>query len=215
MIKNTLIPLSANNYKNEYDYIKSVANINGYPVSMVDNIIKKHAKKHKKINITTLLNLEINEKRRVAVSYVPQITNAMKSKFNEFDMTLVYKNENKLCNLLGSTKDKKEPLEKSGIYRIKCKDCDAVYIGQTKRSVLKRFKEHFKCIEHNYVRKSAFASHAIFNEHRNVTIDDVQLIKSVSDERRLDAYECVYIRKSENTVNLDNGNIDSILFSLL
>lgn len=210
------LPLSIEHYRNEYEYMKSLATFNGYPISLIDSIIKKHAKKSKRLNLTTLLDLDKPEKRRVAVSYVPKITNNLKSIFNEFDMTLVYKNNNKLSDLLGSTKDRKNNLEKSGIYRIKCSECDAVYIGQTKRSVKKRFNEHLKCIEHQYLRKSAFAAHAVINEHLNVTIDNVELVKCVSDERRLDAYECVHIKKNNNnTVNLDNGNIDSVLFSFV
>lgn len=46
-------------------------------------------------------------------------------------------------------------------------------------------------------------------------MEDVKLLKRVNDERRLDAYECVFIHKTENTVNLDNGNIESELFSLI
>lgn len=207
------VPLSIEHYKNEYDYMKQIATKNGYPISMVDKIIKKHANKNKKLNATTLSPcLDKSEKKRVAVSYIPRITNHLKTVFNEFDLTLVYKNKNKLSDLLGSTKDKKNQLEKSGIYRIHCSECDAVYIGQTKRSVKQRFKEHLMCIQHKYVRRSAFANHAVYNEHLNLTIDNVELVKSVSDERRLDAYECVYIKKTENTVNLDNGNIDSVLF---
>lgn len=39
------LPLSIQHYKNEYEYIKSVADVNGYPINMVDKIIKKHAKR--------------------------------------------------------------------------------------------------------------------------------------------------------------------------
>lgn len=208
------LPLSIEHYKNEYDYMKSVAVVNGYQISIVDNIIKKHAKKAKKLNATTLTPLDKPEKTRVSVSYIPQITNKLKNIFNEFDMSLVYKNNNKLSDLLGNTKDKKSELEKSGIYRISCSECNAVYVGQTRRTVLKRFNEHLKHIEHKRVRKSAFAAHAIFNEHLNVNTDNVELLRSVRDEKRLDAYECVYIHKNENKVNQDNGNIDSVLFSL-
>lgn len=149
------------------------------------------------------------------MAYVLQITNKLKNVFNEFDMTLVYKNNNKLGDLLGSTKDRKDSLEKSGIYRIRCSGCDAVYIGQTRRPIKKRFNEHSKCIEYKQTQKSAFAAHAIASGHRDVTIENVDLVKSVSDERRLDAYECVYIHKNENTVNLDDGNIESVLFTLV
>ena len=146
--------------------------------------------------------------------YAPIITNKLKSIFNEHDMSIVYTNKNKLIDLLGSTKDKKEELKHSGIYRIKCSECDAVYIGQTKRTVEQRFKEHLKSVEQRHTYKSAFAAHAVESKHLNTTVKNVKLLKRVTDHRRLDAYECVYIRNTENTVNLDNGNIESILFSL-
>lgn len=207
------IPLSITHYKAEYEYIKTTALVNGYPISMVDKIIKNHAKKVKKLNSTTLIPCEEkSEKKRVSVHYIPQITNKLKNVFNEHNMQLVYKSKNQLSDLLGSTKDKRDALDKPGIYCIRCAECDAVYIGQTRRSVNKRFNEHKKCIEHRHVLKSAFAAHACESNHLNVTIDNVKLIKGVSDERRLDAYECVYIKRSENTVNLDNGNIESPLF---
>lgn len=209
------IPLSIEHFKNEYDYIKSVAVINGYPIAMIDNIIKKHSKKAKRMNATMLTScLDKKEEIRVSVSYIPEITNKLKRVFNDFNMALVYKNNNKLSDLLGSTKDKKENLEKSGIYRIKCSYCDAVYVGQTRRTVRKRLADHIKYIEKRQTQSSAFAAHAIQNKHLNVTTENVELIKNVRDERRLDAYECVYIRKNESAVNLDNGNIESVLFSL-
>lgn len=146
--------------------------------------------------------------------YAPIITDKLKSIFNEHDMSIVFKSNNKMCDLLGSTKDKRESLEQSGIYRIKCSECDAVYIGQTKRSVEIRFKEHFKAIETKHAYKSAFAAHAIESKHIGTSMSDVTLLKQVTDHRRLDAYECMYIRNTDNTVNLDSGNIDSVLFSL-
>lgn len=210
------LPLSIEHFKNEYDYMKTVAEVNGYSVSMIDKIIQKHAKKIKRLNSTTLTSsLEKSEKTRVSVSYIPEITNKLKRIFNKCNLSIVYKSKNKLSDLLGSTKDKKDSLQKSGIYRIQCNECNAVYIGQTKRAVITRFKEHLKCIKNKQMNKSAFAAHALQNGHLNITTDNVKLIKSVSDERRLDAYECVYIKKEENTVNVDNGNIESVLFSFV
>lgn len=169
-----------------------------------------------RLNATSLTScVDKPEKIRVPVSFVPQITNKLKSVFNECNMSLVYKNNNKLSDLLGSTKDKRDSLDKSGIYRMKCSDCDAEYIGQTRRALKHRCKEHIKCVQQKQVRKSAFANHAVFNQHLNVSLDNIQLVKCVSDEKRLDAYECVYIKKSKNKVNLDNGNIDSVLFTLV
>lgn len=73
-----MFPLSIEHYKNEYDYIKSVAIVNGYSIAMVDNIIKKHAKKAKLLNSTTLISsVDNSNKTKVSMSYVPQITNKL------------------------------------------------------------------------------------------------------------------------------------------
>ena len=55
-------------------------------------------------------------------------------------------------------KDKEPALKKSGIYKINCKQCDKVYIGQTKRNLETRTK-HFRNLRLNHTDKSAIASH--------------------------------------------------------
>lgn len=80
------------------------------------------------------------------------------------------------------------------IFRIRYSEYNPVFIGQTKRSVIMNIANVLKT--NNYV-----------------SLDNIDLIKSVSDERSLDAYEYAYIKKNEDTLNLDNGNIDSVLFS--
>ena len=39
------------------------------------------------------------------------------------------------------------PIKKSKIYNISCKNCDKVYIEQTKRNLDTRMKEHIRNIE--------------------------------------------------------------------
>ena len=55
---------------------------------------------------------------------------------------IVHPSGNKLQQLLGNPKDKIELNERSGIYEISCKDCNLKYVGQSKRSIIIRFKEH-------------------------------------------------------------------------
>lgn len=209
--------LSANDYMTEYKYIKEVAKINGYKDDLVDMLIKKHMDKINKFNLSTLFSQhkpEVNRKR-VALPYIPRIMNKIKNKFREYDLDIVYTNQNKLMNLLGSTKDKIDCLHKSGIYSIQCGDCMCEYIGQTKRSILVRYKEHSSYIKHNQGYRSGIASHALNNNHWNITKNNLRLVKEINDARKLDAYESYYIQKSDNTLNLDNGNIESHLLSRL
>lgn len=211
------LPLSITAYKSEYEYIKDVAVLNGYPIDIVDSLIKEHSKRIKRRNFTTFYSSVEKGKElvRVAMSYEPKITLKLKQVYSENNMCIVHRNDNKLSNLLGNTKDKTENMKKSGIYRIQCNDCDCVYIGQTRRKIETRFKEHLKCIKEKDKIHSAFAKHILENEHSLVSIDNVHLLKQVNFQNKLDAYECCFIHSHRNTVNLDNGNIDSFLFDLI
>jgi hypothetical protein len=53
--------------------------------------------------------------------------------FKDFNITLAPINKCNIKNLIKANyKDKEPPLKKSGIYKINCKQCEKVYIGQTK-----------------------------------------------------------------------------------
>lgn len=115
--------------------------------------------------------------------------------------------------ILGYTKNKIENLHKSGIYEFKCDDCEKTYIGQTKRNIKQRYKEHFSHIKYNRPEKSAFAQH-ILEEGHNTNVNNVTLLKDVKNSRHLDAYESYFISKNNtNLLNHENGNINSELFN--
>jgi len=158
-------------------------------------------------------NAHTQQKQRVSMSFAPEITNKLKKSFNEHNMQIVYKSDRKLSNLLGSAKDKIPKLQKSGIYTIKCGDCNRKYYGQTKRTIDERYKEHMQCVRLNQPNKSAVATHILIDGHVNITKDNVNLLRQVHDQRQLDAYEAFYIQKDKNALNLDFGNIQSPLFS--
>lgn len=210
------LPLNIAEYMKEYTYIKETARVNGYSTDMVDKLIRLHTKRAKQSNLTTLFTTrELEMNRRVAITFAPEITNHLKSKFNEFDFDFVYKNENKLSNILCANKTKKPPLSKSGVYAYECDVCHRKYYGQTKRSIECRFKEHEACIRLNNPYKSAIAAHALVDGHSNVNIENLKLLKQVRNERSLDVYEAFYIQKDDNSLNQDNGNIVSNLFELI
>ena len=60
------------------------------------------------------------------------------------------------------------------VYKIKCRDCAAVYIGQTSRSLKTRIKEHNHAIA-KLDRNSLLAQHYLQTKH-NIDLDDVQII---------------------------------------
>lgn len=111
------LPLNIYEYMKEFAYMKYTAKVNGYSVELVEKMVRIHSRKVRSSNLTTLYSQrEIEQKQRMAINFVSQITNKLKPKLNEFGFDLVYKSENKLLNLLCSNRTKKPPLSKSGIY---------------------------------------------------------------------------------------------------
>lgn len=214
------LPLSIQNYKSEYDYMVDTAVTNGYKASDVDRIIKKHADKVRKNNLSTLFSQNKTEikTRRVRVTYAPKVTNKLKSTFRKQNMQLVYSTQNKLGTYFASTKDKTIKEEKSGIYEITC-SCSTKYFGQTRRQVLIRYNEHLSAIRLNQPSKSAVAAHALDELHLNFSPTNLKLKKVVTNATLLDAYESFYIHKhyqlnpNVKLMNTDHGNISSYLFN--
>ena len=69
-------------------------------------------------------------------------------------------------NILKKPKDKIEKETSRGIvYKIKCKDCDCVYIGQTPHALKTRVKEHAKAIA-TLDENSLFAKHHMRHSHQ-------------------------------------------------
>ena len=70
-----------------------------------------------------------------------------------------------LCaGLKGSIPEKSR---KGVIYRVPCKDCDAVYFGETLRNLEERLREHQRHIEKNDLEGSAITEHVLKTGPRN------------------------------------------------
>jgi GIY-YIG catalytic domain. len=92
--------------------------------------------------------------------------------------------------------------KKSGIYKINCKQSDKVYIGQTKRNVETRTKEHFRILRLNHIEKSALA--LPFWNTGQETDNSATLLKSVNKRNILLIYEKIFIYKhAHNIMNFE------------
>ncbi|CAG9818791.1 unnamed protein product [Phaedon cochleariae] len=151
------------------------------------------------LRYSTTFQADKKNSRRIPIPYNPKYTKGLDKVFKD----------------LGNPKDKVDTLEKSGIYEISCNDCDKTYIGQTRRPIKTRFKEHIAHLKYGRLDKSCVAEH-MFNHNHNTHITNLKLVKQVNNIRKLDAYESLEIFKNSNRVmNKDNGPIPySPLYSL-
>ena len=79
----------------------------------------------------------------VSAPYIKGASERISRVLKPFDIKLAHKPRNTLRKQLCHIKDKVVPLDVSGcVYKVNCSDCDQVYIGETKKNVKDRIKEH-------------------------------------------------------------------------
>ncbi|XP_036322153.1 uncharacterized protein LOC118736162 [Rhagoletis pomonella] len=207
------LPLSAQDYMEEYKQIKHIADINGFKRSLTDQLISKQSNRIRRNKESTLFlqnrTARSSQPQRVSLPYFPAITNTLKHAFQKCNLQVVYTNNNILRNALGSTKDKLPTEEQSGVYEVTCSHCNCKYIGQTRRSLRAR---RLKKID------NAIAAHAFdlnnTRPHNSISMEEnVRLLKNVRNPAKLDAYESLFISINNNLMNLEPGAINSPLFS--
>ena len=73
--------------------------------------------------------------------------------------------------------------EKSGlVHEIPCLNCDAVYIGETGRSIKTRKRKHFDAVKRMDVKKSALCQHIVDFDHF-IVWDEAKIVKKEANYR--------------------------------
>ena len=82
-------------------------------------------------NNTTLETLTKKDIIYKKFTYYPWVKNKYQKIFKDSTITLASINKSNIKNLIKAKDEYEEPpLKKSGIYKINCKHCEKVYIGQ-------------------------------------------------------------------------------------
>ncbi|XP_055527541.1 uncharacterized protein LOC129720131 [Wyeomyia smithii] len=207
------IPMENAEFAEENEHIHKAAEVNGYEEGFVNKILQTHLRKRHR-QMSTTLQPEREEIKRVNLPFYPKITNPIKAILKRQGLQVVHKSDNTLRDLLCNLKDKVPPDENSGIYRIPCQNCPSVYIGQTRRKVKVRLKEHKAAVDNGKTSESSVAAHAIGCDH---VIDwkEAKLIKNVRKASQLNAWESYFISNSqERLMNEDDPPVTSCLFGL-
>lgn len=73
-----------------------------------------------------------------------------------------FRGVNSLKSFIKVHKDKIETGSRNNVvYKISCKDCNATYVGQTKRLLKNRIKEHYRHITRNTDQNSVITDHRL------------------------------------------------------
>ena len=99
------------------------------------------------------------------------------------------------------------------VYEIPSRDCDAVYVGETGRSLSTRKKEHVKAVKEMNLQKSALCQHIATCDHF-IAWDDAYILKIEPDYRKRRIAESFLINKRAEAVNVLNRNDRVVLPSI-
>lgn len=126
-------------------------------------------------------------------------------------MTVVHPFGNKL-QLLGNLKGKIELNERSRINEFSCNK----YVGQTKHTIVTRFKEHmahFKYRKGIMSRKSLVLHNMILIENYRIAMNNLRLIRNITNSIQLNAFESLGITKGKNSMNNEKVLSHAFIFS--
>jgi hypothetical protein len=130
-------------------------------------------------------------KRRVAFTHCTPLIRRATNLFKQTNLKIAFRAVNKIQIQLTEKQIYNNP---SGIYRLKCNTCNRVYVGQSGRTINRRYKEHIRCIRTNN-STSAYAAHILENRHEYGTTEDtLHLLKACQKGSRMNCWEALYIQ---------------------
>ncbi|KYN09443.1 hypothetical protein ALC57_18450, partial [Trachymyrmex cornetzi] len=156
-------------------------------------------------------------KKLFVVPYIPKVTNCVISNLNRDVFTIGIRCINKLNMFVKVHKDKIDITNRNNVvYKISCRDCDASYVGQTKRKLSTRLREYECNIRGNSSKYSVLTNHMLDFNHsfdwKNVRVMDTE---SHYNKRLIS--EMLFIKKQYNDINTqkDTEKLSKTYFCLL
>jgi len=131
------------------------------------------------------------------------------------DMRVAYYGVNKLKNIIKAHKDPLTNLcKKNVIYKLNCNNCEATYVGQTKRQLKTRIIEHRNYIKRNTSTHSVIIDHRIISDH-DFDWDNVEILDVERNLNKRLIFEMINNKSQNKGLNLqtDTTFLDRAYFS--
>lgn len=159
------IPLNSDNFDKEVTILKHIAFTHNFNPNIIDKLILRKRNKIAIENayITQQNNRVIQNNKYFSLTFIGHISYKIANIFKQFNYNISFKTNQNLRNILINNKDKIDPINRSGIYKLTC-SCSQAYVGRTYRNFKIRKKEHFRHIRLNS-NESLFAKHILESGH--------------------------------------------------
>jgi len=192
---------------------------NGYPLEY----IFKHANiRIKKLCMTKLNHNytppveKMTQKKFIGFPYIKDLSEHLRKTFKDTTLLPGYRCFNKLNRYIKLHKDPTPTMHDNNIiYKICCNDCDASYVGQTKRQLNTRINEHIKNIKQTS-NLSVISQHTIDHNH-TFNWKNASILDHENNYYKRLISETIHIKQQNNGLNFneDTELLDKSYFPLL
>ena len=111
----------------------------------------------------------------VTIPYIKGTSETISRILQPYNIRVAHKPTITLRHLLTNVKDKDEPNNRQGaVYKIKCSDCQASYIGETGRNLNTRLTEHKRATKNGDANNHIAVHHQLTNH--NIDWDSAQCL---------------------------------------
>jgi hypothetical protein len=118
-------------------------------------------------------NKTIPHKKCVVFTHFNTLIRHITNLFRQTNIKIIFHATNTIKQQLTEKQECRNP---SGIYKLKCNTCNEVYVGQSRRAINVRYKEHIRYITTNN-STSAYAAHI---RRAQVKVGLINLCKGLS-----------------------------------
>ena len=178
-------------YSNEIKIITSNLCRNGYPRSLVNSINNPRLSNR---------NNNSNDIKYCSTPYIKGTSERVGKILREYNIQLSNKPSQSFKNQLYNVKDKNKPDENTEVvYKIECNDCDISYIGETKKQLKDRVKQHEAAVR-NKTSLSLVYQHVAENNH-TMNFPGAKVLAKSKQEKPRKLLEAFYTYSDQNSIN--------------
>lgn len=178
---------------------------NGYPQPTINKCKKDRVFKQKESE---------KPKAFMAIPYVPGLSEKIRRLGRNFNVRTAFKTHSTLRQSLVKTKPRNGTQEsKNCIYSIKC-SCSREYIGETKRPLNIRIKEHKENTRKGLTDKSKIAQHC-WSENHNMCWNEASIIHRESHPYKRKIIEASYIKLADQPISQSSIEIRPLWLPIL
>jgi len=202
------------------EFVINVLLENGYPLAFIFEKLKKRIKTlclNKSSKNKNTESDKIEKREIVVIPYFNNISEMIAARIDKSRHIIGYRTLNNLGNFVKVHKDTVETLSNNNVvYKISCMDCEASYVGQTKRQLRTRVREHLSNLKSKSATPSVVTEHALQASH-SFDWNNIKILDTERNYFKRLISEMLHIREQSHGLNAqkDTEMLDSGYYNIL